>query len=99
MKSAGRTARASGAQPASVLEVVGHGVGHVYVSRRAAEVLAPGGAPILPPLVALVMAHKANTHARTECTEHRYRDTVLCVVHTATATVVGCQGEQVGADA
>jgi hypothetical protein len=82
-----------------VLEVVGHGVGHVYVSRAAAEVLAPRGAPILPPLVALLTAHKATRYARTECTEHRYGEVTLCVVHTATATVVGCQGEQVGADA
>jgi hypothetical protein len=42
MKSTTRTGTASGAQP-SVLEVVGHGVGHVYVSRAAANVLAPGG--------------------------------------------------------
>jgi hypothetical protein len=85
--------------PPTVLEVIGHGIGHVYVSRAAANVLAPCGQPILPPLVALITAHKARTPARTECTEHRYGDTVLCVVHTATCTVVGCQGEQVGADA
>jgi hypothetical protein len=80
-----------------VLEVIGHDVGHVYVSRRAADLLAPGGAPILPALVALVAAHRACNQSRTE---HRVADAVVCVVTAASAAiVVACPGEDLGAGA
>ena len=35
-----------------MLEVVGNAVGHVILARAAADVLAPAGSSILPPLVA-----------------------------------------------
>jgi hypothetical protein len=66
MKPAGRTVASSGSEPAPVLEVVGNAVGHVILSRGAAAVLAPDGSPILPPLVALVAAHKASNQPRSE---------------------------------
>jgi hypothetical protein len=92
----GRTVPASAAQPAPLLEVLGHAIGHVVITRNAAAVIAPAGRAILPPLVALVTAHKATTHTRTE---HRYGDVVLCVITTPTAVVIGCQGEHLGSAA
>ena len=49
---------------ADVLEVVGHDVGHVYITRAAADVLAPAGRPILPQLVALVAKHRTSNRSR-----------------------------------
>jgi hypothetical protein len=93
----GRTVPGSAAQPGLVLEVIGHDVGHVYVSRRAADTIAPGGASILPAIVRLVMAHRACNQSRTE---HRFADAVVCVVTAASAAVVvACPGEDVGAGA
>jgi hypothetical protein len=92
----GRTAMATASPPASVLEVIGHDVGHVVITRAAAAVIAPAGSPILPALVALIAAHKASNRPRTE---HRYRDAVLWVVQATSALVVGRQGEHFGAAA
>jgi RNA recognition motif-containing protein len=61
---------ASESPPASVLEVVGHDIGRVFITRAAADVIAPGVRPILPPLVALLAEHTARGDARTE---HRVR--------------------------
>jgi hypothetical protein len=94
MKGAERTVVARASQPASVLEVVGHDIGHVYVSRAAADTIAPGGAPILPALVALIAAHKARQQPRTV---HRHGDVFVCVITTASGIVVGQEGEHVGA--
>jgi hypothetical protein len=76
--------------------VVGNAVGHVLLSRAAAAVLAPDGRAILPPLVALVAAHKASQQMRSE---HQVAGVVLVVEQTASAVVVGRQGEHVGANA
>jgi hypothetical protein len=92
----GRTVPASASQPAPVLEVVGNAVAHAILSRGAAAVLASDGSAILPPLVALVAAHKASKQTRSE---HQFAGAVLVVVQTASAVVVGRQGEHVGADA
>src|SRR5262249_54932621 len=73
----------------------GHDIGHVFITRAAADVIAPGGSPILPPLVALIAKHTASDQR----TEHRYGGVVVVVVPTPTALVVGRQGEHIGAAA
>lgn len=59
MTGTGHTVPASASQPAPVLEVVGGSVGHVYVTREAADVLAPSVGALLPALVAVVAEHRA----------------------------------------
>ena len=84
---------ASAPPPASVLEVVGVHGGRVLITHEAAAVLAPSVGPLLPALMALIDAHKACQQPHSE---HRYGDVVVRVVDTASAVVVGCQGEHVG---
>jgi hypothetical protein len=94
MKGTGHTSAAS--PSTAVLEVVGHGVGHVYVSRRAAAVLAPEGAAIVPVVVRLVAAHRATKAARSE---HAVGDAMVVIVSTPVALAIGVAGEDVAADA
>jgi len=81
---------------APMLEVVGADLGHVYLSRAAANCIAPAGTPLLPALVALVAEHRAAA-AGAEHTDHRRGHAVLRVVRTTSGLVVALRGADVGA--
>src|SRR5262249_50763247 len=73
------------AAEAPVLEVIGAGVGHVVLTRAAADLIAPPGNPILPALVTLVAAHRA---AGTAQREHAYGTATLRVVRAREGALV-----------